>query len=72
MTSGIFRQRWVHLLCFPFPTAKLSTIAKKSDAAKAGEEKGRIMLKKRIYEPTKMLFSYQYKGISKTLENNRN
>lgn len=71
MTSGIFRQKWVPLLCFPLPIAKLSTVAKKSDAAKAGEEKGRITLK-RIYEPTKILFSYQYKSISKPLENNRN
>lgn len=71
MTPGIFRQKWVHVLCFPLPTAKLPTIAKKSDAAKAGEKKGRIMLKE-IHEPIKILFSYQYKTISKRLENNRN
>ena len=71
MTPGIFRWKWVHLLCFPSLTAKLSTLAKNSDAAKAGEEKGRIMLKG-IHKPIKILFSHQYRTISKTSENNRN
>jgi len=71
MTSGIFKQKWVHLLCLPLPTTKLSTIAKKSDAAKAGEEKGRIMLKG-IYKPINVLFSLKYKSILKALENNGN
>lgn len=71
MTPGIFGWKWVHLLCFPSLTAKLSITAKNSDVAKAGEEKRRIMLKG-IYKPIKILFSHQYKSISKMSENNRN
>lgn len=70
MSPDIFRQQWVHLLQFPSLIANFFPLAKNSGAARAGEEKGRIILKG-IYKVVKILFLYPQKSIKQPLKNNR-
>lgn len=67
MSPGILRQHWVHLLQFPSLTGKFFPLAKISGAARAGEERRRIMLRG-AYKVVKILFSYPWKSIKQALE----